>query len=129
MGRSHAFKYIGLCTTLQFCTRKLTCAQDKERLKLFRAACARHLCYGGWAVEGQGVDRHLLGLKMLLQKGEDLPVLYTDPAFGLSSHWTLSTSQLSTASLESWGYGAGASRPNAYFPLLDTNIKASSHGP
>lgn len=35
------------------------------------------------------------GLKKLLQKGEELPALYTDPTFAKSANWVLSTSQLS----------------------------------
>ncbi|KAL1702476.1 acyltransferase ChoActase/COT/CPT [Schizophyllum commune] len=78
---------------------------DVERAKLFRAAVARHLQYAAWAADGQGVDRHLFGLKKVLKEGEDLPEIYKDPAFARTSHWELSTSQLSSPYFEGWGYG------------------------
>ena len=75
---------------------------------LFRRAAARHLQYAAWAADGQGVDRHLFGLKKLLKDGEELPGIYKDPAFGRTSHWELSTSQLSSRFFDGWGYGEGA---------------------
>ncbi|KAJ7195467.1 acyltransferase ChoActase/COT/CPT, partial [Mycena pura] len=78
---------------------------DAHRAALFRAAAARHVQYAAWAADGQGVDRHLFGLKRLLREGESLPALYTDGAFARTSHWELSTSQLSSPYLDGWGYG------------------------
>lgn len=66
--------------------------------------------YSAWAADGQGVDRHLFGLKKSLQPGEDVPALYTDEAFAKSSHWELSTSQLSSPWFDGWGYGEGECR-------------------
>lgn len=80
---------------------------DINRARLFRLAVARHLQYAAWAADGQGVDRHLFGLKKLLKpdQGEKLPGIYTDPAFAKTSHWELSTSQLSSPWFDGWGYG------------------------
>ena len=78
---------------------------DIEREKLFKAAVGRHIQYAAWAVEGQGVDRHMFGLRMLVKEGEEMPEVFKDEAFGKSSHWEMSTSQLSTPYLEGWGYG------------------------
>lgn len=63
--------------------------------------------YAAWAAAGQGVDRHLLGLKKLLREGEPVPEIYTDEAFGKTNHWELSTSNLSSPWLDGWGYGEG----------------------
>jgi carnitine O-acetyltransferase len=82
-------------------------ASDEQRVALFRKAVTRHIQYSTWAADGQGVDRHLFGLKKLLQKGEDMPEIFTDSAFAKSSHWELSTSQLGSAYLDGWGYGEG----------------------
>ncbi|KAF8158529.1 acyltransferase ChoActase/COT/CPT, partial [Crassisporium funariophilum] len=80
--------------------------QDPVHLRsLFSRAAARHIQYASWAADGQGVDRHLFGLKKLLKEGETLPEIYTDPAFSKSSHWELSTSQLSSKYFDGWGYG------------------------
>ena len=76
---------------------------------MFRKAISRHLQYAAWAADGQGVDRHLFGLKKLLKEGEELPELYKDKAFGATNHWELSTSQLSSGYFDGWGYGEGLS--------------------
>jgi carnitine O-acetyltransferase len=68
------------------------------------------LQYAAWAGDGQGVDRHLFGLKKMLKEGEELPEIYKDEAFGKTSHWELSTSQLSSPYFDGWGYGEGEFR-------------------
>jgi carnitine O-acetyltransferase len=84
--------------------------QDPTHLRtLFQRAVARHMQYSAWAADGQGVDRHLFGLKKSLREGEEVPALYTDEAFAKSSHWELSTSQLSSPWFDGWGYGEGES--------------------
>lgn len=85
----------------------------------------RHVQYAAWAADGQGVDRHLFGLKQMLKEGEPLPEIYTDPAFGQSSHWELSTSQLSSQYLDGWGYGEGEFHIHIYiscFYLFSSRI-------
>ncbi|KZT11861.1 acyltransferase ChoActase/COT/CPT [Laetiporus sulphureus 93-53] len=78
---------------------------DEHRAILFRRAVARHLQYAAWAADGQGLDRHLFGLKMMLREGEPVPPIYTDEAFSKTNHWELSTSNLSSPFLDGWGYG------------------------
>jgi carnitine O-acetyltransferase len=78
---------------------------DEHRAALFRKAVKRHLEYSAWAADGQGVDRHLFGLKRMLKAGEPTPSIYTDEAFGKTNHWELSTSQLSSPYVDGWGYG------------------------
>ncbi|EIW59560.1 acyltransferase ChoActase/COT/CPT [Trametes versicolor FP-101664 SS1] len=78
---------------------------DEHRAALFRKAVSRHLQYAAWAADGQGVDRHLFGLKKCLKEGEPVPEIYTDEAFSKTNHWELSTSQLSSPYLDGWGYG------------------------
>ncbi|KAI0248571.1 acyltransferase ChoActase/COT/CPT [Lactifluus subvellereus] len=80
-------------------------ATDAQRAALFRRAAARHVQYSAWAADGQGVDRHLFGLKKMIRDGEALPEIYQDPAYSRTSHWELSTSQLSSKYLDGWGYG------------------------
>ena len=74
---------------------------------MFRKAISRHLQYAAWAADGQGVDRHLFGLKKCLKEGEPVPEIYTDESFSKTNHWELSTSQLSSPFLDGWGYGEG----------------------
>lgn len=76
-----------------------------RRAALFRKAAARHLQYAAWAADGEGVDRHLFGLRKSLLPDEPVPSIFTDPAFAHSCHWELSTSQLSSPYIDGWGYG------------------------
>lgn len=87
---------------------ELLIPQDARRASLFRAAVARHVQYSAWAADGQGVDRHFFGLKKMVREGEQVPEIYKDESFSKSSHWELSTSQLSSPYLDGWGYGEGA---------------------
>lgn len=49
------------------------------------------------AVNGFGVDRHLLGLKLIaLENNIELPAVYKDKAYILSSRMRISTSQVAT---------------------------------
>jgi carnitine O-acetyltransferase len=79
-------------------------AEDKTRVDLFRKAIAAHIEYISAASDGKGVDRHLFGLKKLLAPGEELPAIYKDPAYGYSSSWYLSTSQLSSEFFNGYGW-------------------------
>jgi hypothetical protein len=47
--------------------------QDTHRAVLFKRAATRHMQYAAWATDGQGVDRHLFGLKRMLAPGEEIP--------------------------------------------------------
>jgi len=81
-------------------------SRDPLRLRdLFSKAVSRHIQYSAWGADGQGVDRHLFGLRRMLAKDEPLPEIYQDPAFSKSNHWEVSTSQLSSRYLDGWGYG------------------------
>ncbi|KAI1415771.1 acyltransferase ChoActase/COT/CPT [Hypoxylon sp. FL1857] len=75
-----------------------------DRIELFRKAVAAHIEYISAASDGKGVDRHLFGLKKLLEPGEELPSIYKDPAYGYSSSWFLSTSQLSSEYFNGYGW-------------------------
>ncbi|KAI1119404.1 acyltransferase ChoActase/COT/CPT [Nemania sp. NC0429] len=75
-----------------------------DRVALFRKAIAAHIEYISAASDGKGVDRHLFGLKKLLEPGEEIPAIYKDPAFGYSSSWYLSTSQLSSEFFNGYGW-------------------------
>ncbi|KAJ3022216.1 hypothetical protein HKX48_006738 [Thoreauomyces humboldtii] len=69
-------------------------ASNTDRYARFQKACAAHVKYLTIAGQGRGVDRHLLGLRMLGQPGEPVPAIFSDPAYAKSSHWQLSTSGL-----------------------------------
>lgn len=85
-----------------------------DKIAALKDAIASHKKYSLEAVNGFGVDRHLLGLKLIaLENGIELPALYKDKSYILSSHMRLSTSQVATkcdgfmcyAPLTNDGYG------------------------
>ena len=76
-----------------------------EKLALLHKAVQTHSKYTGKAAKAQGVDRHLFGLSMMVQDGEDAPTLYSDPLFQRSKKWRVSTSQLTHPRFNIWGYG------------------------
>lgn len=71
---------------------------------LFRKAVAQHVRYTADASDGYGVDRHLFGLKKLIQEGEEVPELFKDPAYSYSSTWYVSSSQLSSEYFNGYGW-------------------------
>ncbi|OMJ27082.1 Carnitine O-acetyltransferase, mitochondrial [Smittium culicis] len=77
---------------------------DEERIRLLKAATQAHSKYLVDAGNGYGVDRHLLGLKLSLKEGEEMPELFKDPVFGQSSTWMISTSNISSKYFLSWGW-------------------------
>eukprot|EP00536_Pseudo-nitzschia_multiseries_P012489 jgi/Psemu1/244595/estExt_Genewise1.C_4790034 len=76
-----------------------------DKVLLLSKACQSHAKYIGNAAKGLGVDRHFLGLSMLVGDGETPPDLYSDPVFVRSKRWRVSTSNLTHPKLDNWGYG------------------------
>ena len=70
--------------------------QNATRLELLRRAIQTHTATTRQAATGRGIDRHLLGLHLMLQQeaGESHP-LFEDTLFVESQTWKLSTSGLS----------------------------------
>ena len=74
---------------------------------LLGEACAAHVRYAREAKAGRGVDRHLMGLRMLaLEQAAtsghgELPPIFRDPAYNMSRYWRLSTSHWCAKALSS----------------------------
>lgn len=50
---------------------------------------------------GQGIDRHLLGLKLqAIEEGLSVPRIFMDTAYGLATHWKLRTGQVTFRCIE-----------------------------
>ncbi|KAJ2782835.1 Carnitine O-acetyltransferase mitochondrial [Coemansia javaensis] len=79
-------------------------ATPADRTAALQAAVKAHGAYAKACADGRGVDRHLLGLRLVLRPGEAKPAIFQDPAYGESCHWYLSTSQLSSEHFEGWGF-------------------------
>ncbi|KAF9115552.1 Carnitine O-acetyltransferase mitochondrial [Mortierella sp. AM989] len=77
----------------------------KTKAAACRAAVARHAKYTAWAVDGQAVDRHLLGLRLIRKPEEPVPAIFADPVFARSCRWRLSTSQISDDCFIAYGWG------------------------
>ncbi|XP_059048863.1 carnitine O-acetyltransferase-like [Achroia grisella] len=70
-------------------------SSPKQKLAALQKAIQGHKDYTVQALQGFGVDRHLLGLKLIAKEnGIDIPNLYTDAGFIKSAHMRISTSQV-----------------------------------
>eukprot|EP00561_Arcocellulus_cornucervis_P002187 CAMPEP_0185827164 /NCGR_PEP_ID=MMETSP1322-20130828/31915_1 /TAXON_ID=265543 /ORGANISM="Minutocellus polymorphus, Strain RCC2270" /LENGTH=703 /DNA_ID=CAMNT_0028524895 /DNA_START=96 /DNA_END=2207 /DNA_ORIENTATION=- len=77
----------------------------KEKLDLLRDAVGSHVKYITEAAKGKGVDRHFLGLSMMVEDGEEAPALYAHPVFARAKTWRVSTSHLTHKNFDNWGFG------------------------
>jgi carnitine O-acetyltransferase len=81
-------------------------ATPTARRAALAAAAAAHRRQAAECGAGRGIDRHLLGMRVLLgEDGAAMPPIFTDPAFAKSSGWEMSTSNLSHERLQAWGFG------------------------
>lgn len=70
-------------------------ASQQVKYDTMKKAIESHKQYAAQAVTGLGVDRHLLGLKLIAQQnGIPIPELYSDAGYVKSTHFRLSTSQV-----------------------------------
>ena len=70
---------------------------DLEKLQRLKDAIESHKKYVTQAVQGFGIDRHLLGLKLIAKENEmSIPELYSDEGYSKSSKYRLSTSQVAS---------------------------------
>ena len=68
---------------------------DEKKVQLLKAAVNGHKNYTTMAMSGAGVDRHLLGLKLIARENNiQVPELYSDEAFTKSTSYRISTSQV-----------------------------------
>ncbi|KAI9512075.1 acyltransferase ChoActase/COT/CPT [Russula earlei] len=78
------------------------------RLALLRRAIKTHNSLTREAATGRGIDRHLLGLRLMMRPDAgERAALFDDPLFERSQEWKLSTSALSAGPLfRGTGFGA-----------------------
>jgi carnitine O-acetyltransferase len=91
-------------------------ARPAAAVESLRAAVARHTALVRRSQEGRGVDRHLLGLRRMLEPSERVPALFAD-----SSYTNLMRSVLSTSSTRS---SAGAELA-CFGPVVDEGFGVS----
>lgn len=51
------------------------------------------------------LNRFIKGLRMSLQSNEKKPAIFADPSYAKSTHWNLSTSQLTSEYFQGYGWG------------------------
>ncbi|KAJ6638879.1 Carnitine O-acetyltransferase [Pseudolycoriella hygida] len=79
---------------------------DSDKVKALRAAVTGHKDYATMAMKGEGIDRHLLGLKMIAKENSlPVPELYSDDGFVKSTHYRISTSQVASVNRLLMSYG------------------------
>lgn len=81
---------------------------NPEKVALLRAAVNAHKNYTVMASSGEGIDRHLLGLKLIArEKNFPIPELYSDEAYVKSTSFRISTSQVASNAKSFMCYGPG----------------------
>ncbi|KAL2913180.1 hypothetical protein HK105_207299 [Polyrhizophydium stewartii] len=97
---------------------------DAEKFASLQKACKAHVDYISAAMDGRGVDRHMLGLRLVMKEGESSE-FFKHPVFAESTRWRLSTSGL-FPSERMEGTGFGAAYPDGYgmnYAVLDSMVK------
>ncbi|KAH1182821.1 carnitine O-acetyltransferase-like isoform X1 [Mauremys mutica] len=73
--------------------------QDEETLALLQAAVESQSARTEQVLAGQGIDRHLLGLKLAaIGDGQRLPGIFMDTAYAIATHCRLLTGQVASRS-------------------------------
>ncbi|KAI0794558.1 hypothetical protein C8Q74DRAFT_1365993 [Fomes fomentarius] len=72
---------------------------------LLRNALKRHGTDTHAAGNVRRVDRHLLGLKLSVKEGKQLPKVFSHPLVKHSSYWVLSTSAIYSKNFRPYGWG------------------------
>lgn len=100
------------------------CTDEASLKESMSIAIQKHKQLASEAVLGQGVDRHLWGLKMIaLSESMEIPELYKDIAYTRSTSFTLTSSQVSFKSPSFMCYGPV--QPDGYgccYNPLDNSI-------
>ncbi|XP_023161512.1 carnitine O-acetyltransferase-like isoform X2 [Drosophila hydei] len=78
----------------------------EERVKALRDAVSGHQAYAKQALQGRGVDRHLLGLKLMAEEHNlPIPKFFSSLGYMKSKHYRVSTSQVASVYEAFMGYG------------------------
>ncbi|KAA1119532.1 Carnitine O-acetyltransferase mitochondrial [Puccinia graminis f. sp. tritici] len=106
LGRTEVIRSCSI-EALEWCKAMENDGADwSARLEKFKIAVKAHLSYSQQASEGQAVDRHLLGLRLSLKPGEEIPPLFQDPVYKESTSWKVATSHMPSENFSGFGYGA-----------------------
>ncbi|KAJ7735649.1 acyltransferase ChoActase/COT/CPT [Mycena maculata] len=104
-GRTEAIRVVSLESDAWVAGMDAPGVEPQEKKRLFDEAVKTHGSLARAAGQGQGIDRHLFGLKKLVKEGEEVPALFTDPLYLRSSNWVLSTSAVFSKHFPVYGWG------------------------
>ncbi|KAJ7180934.1 carnitine acetyl transferase [Mycena filopes] len=104
-GRTEAIRVVSAESDAWVASMDAPEVSPQEKKRLFQVAVGKHVDLAKTAGMGQGVDRHLFGLRKSLKPDEELPALFTDPLFVRSSNWVLSTSAVFSKHFPVYGWG------------------------
>ncbi|KIY51868.1 acyltransferase ChoActase/COT/CPT [Fistulina hepatica ATCC 64428] len=104
-GRTEAIRVVSTASDAWAASMDDPAADVPRRKELFAHAAQVHLATASRAARGQGVDRHLLGLKKCLRQGEDVPAMFGDPLYQRACTWVLSTSAIFSPHFSVYGWG------------------------
>ncbi|CDO69773.1 hypothetical protein BN946_scf184766.g18 [Trametes cinnabarina] len=104
-GRTEAIRVVSAQSDAWVQSMDDASADVARRLELFKEAVKAHGAYARAAGNGQGIDRHLLGLRLLVKEGEQMPAMFSDPVVKRSSYWVLSTSAIWSKHFGPYGWG------------------------
>ncbi|KAJ2915465.1 hypothetical protein MD484_g4951, partial [Candolleomyces efflorescens] len=104
-GRTEAIRVVSSESDAWVASMDDSQVSEEERKTLFDAATKKHITLAKAAGQGQGIDRHLFGMKKLLRDGEEMPAVFTDPVVARSSYWILSTSAIFSKHFPVYGWG------------------------
>ena len=83
----------------------LSPTSTESRLHLLREHAQKHEENSRQAFNGQGIDRHLLGLKLIANQENLQPEFFSDPPFSKSTRYRMSTSQVPNPLLSCLAFG------------------------
>ncbi|KAH9851920.1 carnitine acetyl transferase [Lenzites betulinus] len=104
-GRTEAIRVVSAESDAWVASMDDADAGAARRRELFAEAVKVHGRDARAAGNGLGVDRHLLGLKLLVKEGEQMPEVFTNPVVKRSSYWVLSTSAIFSKNFGPYGWG------------------------
>ncbi|KAI0730695.1 carnitine acetyl transferase [Earliella scabrosa] len=104
-GRTEAIRVVSAESDAWVASMDDESAGAERRMELFRNAIKKHGSDARAAGNARGIDRHLLGLKMSVKEGEQMPEVFSHPVVKRSSYWVLSTSAIYTKNFGPYGWG------------------------
>jgi carnitine O-acetyltransferase len=85
-----------------------------DKYQLLRNALASHGQYLKNSCQGQAIDRHMLGMRVMAMKmGIEMPNIFTDSSYPLMNKFELSTSSMAVTHYNDY-LGFGAPAPDSY---------------